>query len=243
MKTKKTPLYILITYILMQLSPIIFLKPIASIIQWLEPSITNDELSAQARSWTIFFTFFLGTLVTIFFILRDKNFFKNAFVGGKRFSTMGAIGWGVLGFFMILIGQSLAGLIETSLGITPGSENTAQLSAMAKAAPIAIISIIFFGPFLEEVVFRRVIFASLNQTTNFFIAASVSAIVFAIVHMDFSHIIIYATVGFITAFLYNKTKRLLTTIIAHTMLNGFVIIMNLNLDKIEKYLETLKSMQ
>lgn len=76
MKTKKTPLYILITYILMQLSPIIFLKPIASIIQWLEPGITNDELSAQARGWTIFFTFFLGTLVTIFFILRDKNFSK-----------------------------------------------------------------------------------------------------------------------------------------------------------------------
>lgn len=243
MKAKKTPLYILITYILMQLSPLLFLKPIASIIQWIEPELTNNELSAQARGWTIFFTFFLGTLVTVFLILRDKNFFKNAFIGGKRASTMSAIGWGILGFLMILVGQSLASLVEASIGIKPGSENTAQLSTIAQAAPAAIISIVFFGPFLEEVVFRRVIFASLNQTTNFFIAASVSAVVFALVHMDFAHIIIYATVGFITAFLYNKTKRLLTTIIAHTLLNGFVIVVNLNQERIQKYVETLQSMQ
>ena len=33
--------------------------------------------------------------------------------------------WGVLGFFMAMAGQMLAGIIEMALGIMPGSENTA----------------------------------------------------------------------------------------------------------------------
>lgn len=52
-------------------------------------------------------------------------------------------------------------------GIEGGSQNTADIVAIAKGAPIAILAIVVFGPILEEFVFRRVIFGSLVQTTNF----------------------------------------------------------------------------
>lgn len=239
MKVKKTPLYILITYIAMQLSSFIVVKPISAIIKSLNPDATKDHLYNLIMGWTTFTTFFLGFLVTLFFILRDKDFFKKAFVGGKKASIPVSILWGILGFVIVLTAQMLAGLIEQKLGITGGSENTAVLSSIAAASPIIIVSIVFIGPFLEEVVFRRVIFGSLNQTTNFFIAALVSAIVFGLVHMELSHILTYASTGLAFAFLYNKTKRLLTTIISHTLLNGFVIFINLNQERITDFLEKI----
>lgn len=237
MNVKKTPLYILITYIVMQLSSFIVVKPISSIIKAVNPEASKEQLYNLTIGWTTFTTFFLGLLVTVFFILRDKDFFKKAFVGGKKSSLSEAILWGLLGFVMVLCAQMLAGYIEQKLGITGGSENTATLSAIASASPIIILSIVLIGPFLEEVVFRRIIFGSLNQTTNFFLATIVSAIMFGLVHMELSHILTYVSTGLVLAFLYNKTQRLLTTVIAHILLNSFVIFINLNQDKILTFLE------
>ena len=61
----------------------------------------------------------------------------------------------------------------------PGSENTTQFIEIAQAVPLAIFSIVIFAPILEELIFRRIIFGTLLPKTNFFVAASVSAIVFA----------------------------------------------------------------
>ncbi|CAM5189268.1 Abi, CAAX amino terminal protease family OS=Lysinibacillus sphaericus (strain C3-41) OX=444177 GN=Bsph_0132 PE=4 SV=1 [Lysinibacillus sphaericus] len=51
-------------------------------------------------------------------------------------------------------------------GIEGGSQNTADIVAIAKGAPIAILAIVVFGSVLEEFVFRRIL-GSLVQTTNF----------------------------------------------------------------------------
>lgn len=144
---------------------------------------------------------------------------------------------------MVMIGQSIGAIIESNLGIKQGSENTASLLSITDVAPIIIIAIVFFGPVLEEFVFRRVIFGSLVQTTNFFVAALVSSIVFAIIHLDFPHIIIYAISGFIFAFLYHKTKRIITSIIAHMMLNGFITIVQFYREPINEFIKQLQQMQ
>lgn len=241
MNAKKTPLYILLTYVIMQLSAFIFMQPVASIITMLYPDATKDELLTLIRGWTTFTTFFLGFLVVLLFILRDKDFFKKAFIKGKKASLPTAILWGVLGFFLVFIAQYTASWIEQFvLGIKPGSTNTALLSDMAAAVPITMLSLVVIGPILEEIVFRRVIFGSLNQTTNFFAAAFVSAIVFALIHMELEHLLVYASTGFVFAFLYNKTKRLLTPIIAHIMLNGFVLVIQLNQTRIMDYIESIQ---
>ena len=57
---------------------------------------------------------------------------------------------------------------------------------VTKVAPIMIVATVFLGPVLEELVFRRVIFGSIIQNYNFWIASIVSAIVFAAIHMDFT---------------------------------------------------------
>ncbi|GEK33510.1 CPBP family intramembrane glutamic endopeptidase [Kurthia sibirica] len=238
MKTKKTALYILLVYIAMQLSSIFIIKPMLNIAKMINPDASQMSLKIMAISWTSVFTFFIGFLVTVLLILRDKGFFNHVFKGAKS-SIPVSILWGVFGFVLVLVGQSVATAIEGAIGIDIGSENTAQLTLIAQASPIFIIAIVFIGPFLEEVVFRRVIFGSLYQNMSFFPAAFISAIIFSAVHMEFEHLLLYATMGLIFAFLYHKTKRLLTSIIAHTMANGFVILIHFYAEPLQKWLNTM----
>ena len=91
-----------------------------------------------------------------------------------------------------------------------------------------------FAPILEEIIFRRVIFGGLYQKTNFIIAALISGLIFAAVHGEFEHLLIYIAPGLVFSYIYYQTKRLLTPIIAHLLMNGFVIIIQLNYDKLEK---------
>lgn len=183
----------------------------------------------------------VGFLVTMVLILRDRNFFN--IWKGKKSSLPAAIGWGVLGFLLLIIGQSIAAMIEMAIGIDPGSANTQTLVRIAEVVPYAIIAVVLFGPILEELVFRRVVFGSLNQTMNFWIATAISALVFALVHLEFTHLLLYFTTGLILAALYQRTKRIITPIIAHILLNGYVMLIQLNMDKIETFIKQMENLQ
>ena len=242
-KKNITAFYLILTYAIMQLSGLLF-APLLLAFLIRQVGMEEQEAKLLASGWWIFVSMLVAAIVSLTLLQKDKSFLKN--LKGKQSSIGASIGWGFLGFFMVLFGQSLAALIETSLGIDPGSDNTATFVRIADAVPVAILSIAIFAPILEELIFRRVIFGSLVQKTNFFIAGSVSAIVFAIIHFDFTHILLYAVSGFIFAFLYYKTKRIMTSIISHMLLNGFVVLVQLNQENIiryQKYLETLTNAQ
>ncbi|MGK7380034.1 CPBP family intramembrane glutamic endopeptidase [Planococcus sp. 1R117A] len=238
-KGKKTPLYVLLIFIAVQLLPILFIAPTLNYFRG--QGLDEATALASTSGWLIVFTMGVGFIVTMIVILRDKRFFD--IWKGKKSSLLAAIGWGVLGFLLLLIGQSIAAMIEMAIGIEAGSENTMALVNIAEVVPMAILAVVLFGPILEELVFRRVVFGSLNQTTNFFVATAVSALVFALVHMEFSHLLLYFTTGLVLAFLYQRTKRIITPIIAHIMLNGYVMLIQLNMDKIENFLKQLENIQ
>lgn len=239
MKKNKTAFYLLLVYIIMQLSGLLF-APLLLSFFLSQDGMEEQKAKLLASGWWIFFSMSIATLISIAILRKDKPFLKN--LKGKKSSIGASIGWGVIGFFLVLFGQSLAAFIEGTLGISQGSENTKMFVTIAKTAPVAILSIAIFAPILEELIFRRVIFGSLVQTTNFFIAGLVSAIVFALIHFDFTHILLYAVSGFIFAFLYYKTKRILTSIISHMLLNGFVVLIQLNAENIERYQKYLESL-
>ncbi len=202
---------------------------------------SEKDIAYRASAWSLFISNALAAIVFILFIVRNKKFlpiFKE-----KKATTGNAILWGFIGFFLVMGGQMLAAAIESLFGITPGSDNTAVLSEIAKVSPIIIISIVVFAPFLEEIVFRRILFGGVYQKTNFWIAAIVSALIFAAMHNEFEHLLMYMAPGLIFSYLYYRTKRLLTPIIAHLLMNGFVVIAQLNFDKLQKYIDELESLK
>lgn len=239
-KTQKTALYILLIYMACQLSSFLLLIFPAwkeRLFDSIDAATREDKAVILSGYWSTI-AFGIALVFILLLVARNKNFW-NVFDGEKE--TIGkSIGWGVIGFFLIYFGQTIGGVIESLIGVKVGSDNTAELGSIMAQAPIMILAIVVFGPILEELVFRRVIFGSLIQKYNFFVSALVSGIVFAAIHLEFEHIILYTICGFVFAFLYYKTKRIITSIIAHMMLNGFVAILQYNYDVIMEFLKKIE---
>jgi len=240
-KHKKTALYVLLIYILMQISGKWLIEPFHKLVMS-TTGLASEQAAPFTQGWYIALSFAIALILSLILTSRDKTFWD--IYQGKKETIPLSIMWGIIGFFLVFIGQMIGAAIEMAVfGIQGGSQNTADIVAIAKGAPIAILAIVVFGPILEEFVFRRVIFGSLVQTTNFWIAAIVSAIFFALIHRDFSHILLYTICGLIFAFLYHKTKRIWTSIIAHVMLNGFVTLVQVYAEQLQKLLDELQKMQ
>ncbi|MFC4354730.1 CPBP family intramembrane glutamic endopeptidase [Chryseomicrobium palamuruense] len=231
MSHQKIAFSLLITYVIMQLSgavgPIPFL--------FLFERMGTEDPQMQAVGWWIFSSMLAAVVVFFYFIRKDKTFLKP--LGPKPSSTGAVIGWGFIGFFMVLFGQAFAAGIEQLLGVEPGSENTAIFIEIARSVPVVIFAIAIFAPILEEILFRRILFGMLLPRSNFFIAALISSIMFGIIHFEFTHIILYSVSGFIFAFIYYKTKRIAASILAHMLLNSFVVLVQFFQEDLQRFAE------
>ncbi|MFJ8065065.1 lysostaphin resistance A-like protein [Psychrobacillus sp. NPDC096426] len=237
MKQQKTGLYILIIYCVMQLSGAAFVPLLYKLIQTTD--VKDPVLTTYG--WWIFISMGIATFFTLHVIRKNNTFLRP--LKGQQASLGKVIGWGIIGFFLVFFGQIVAANLELMFGIEPGSANTEQFIEIARSVPFAIFSIVIFAPILEEIIFRRIIFGSLLPKTNFFVAALVSAIAFAVIHFEFVHILLYAVSGFIFAFIYYKTKRIMASIISHMLLNGFVVLAQFYGDAIKKFFEAYSQMQ
>ncbi|MEK4230941.1 CPBP family intramembrane glutamic endopeptidase [Solibacillus sp. FSL H8-0538] len=236
-RTQKTAFYVLLTYIFFQLSAfLLILIPGLKdfLLGFIDAPNANDQLTILSGWWSTI-SFGLAFIISFALIQTNKQFWD--IFKGEKASISASIGWGIIGFFLVFLGQTIGAYIEMALGIDYGSENTEAIMNITKVAPIMILATVVFGPVLEELVFRRVIFGSIIKNYNFWISSVISAIFFAAIHMDFSHILLYTICGMIFAFLYYKTKRLLTSIVAHMLLNGFVTFLQMNADKFQQIVD------
>lgn len=212
--------WIVITYIVMQFSGFVVI-PFMLLTGWFE-----DSAMLSIR-WTVL-SFIIAFLITLF-LLKDDIFNRNRIQGQS--TMIHTIKWIIFGFFLSLFAQSIAGIIEMYiLGVDQESQNTNDILFIAQKAPIFIIVVTLLGPFLEEIVFRYILFGSLYHRFSFFVSALISSVIFALVHQDFPHLLIYISMGFVFAFLYVKTKRIIVPICAHMLMNSFVVVINLSVE-------------
>lgn len=142
---------------------------------------------------------------------------------GKPLPWKETMYWIFIGLFLAYFAQIMSAIIEQKLFHIPGeSENTKEIITIAKSVPLFMFVGIILAPFLEELIFRRIIFYHLYQKFSFFIAALTSSLLFAVLHLDFSHLLVYLAMGFVFSFLYVKTNRIIVPMAAHTLMNGTV---------------------
>ncbi len=78
-------------------------------------------------------------------------------------------------------------------------------------------------PVMEEFAFRGVLFSVLRKHgTGFAIVAS--ALVFSLVHLDFSNVLFALVAGLVFGFLYARTGNLWVTICIHALNNGIAVV-------------------
>jgi len=240
---KKQYWWIIVTYILMQLSGIIGLPLLAKTGFYNNSGLTRDEkIQIMTGHWAII-SFFIALCVVLWLLRTD---IRESRFDTTRSSVPATIGWVFIGFFLAFFSQTIAGTIEMRLlGIKPGSENTARLMEIARTTPWFLIVISIMGPILEEIVFRKILFGTLYKRFNFFIAAIISSLVFAAIHFDFTHLLVYTAMGLVFAFLYVKTKRIIVPIMAHVAMNTMVALAQVMIsnEQIQEMIKEAEKMQ
>lgn len=204
---------ILLTYILMQLSGIVGIPLLLA---------AGMDITQSVAVWSIF-SFVAALVVMLLLLIPERKAKPHPKL--KRTSVGDAVLWSFLGILLAFVAQYVAVIIETAIfNVEPGSENTQEIVEMVQMVPVFALVVAIVGPILEELVFRKVLFGALYRRMNFFFAALISSVIFAAVHLDFTHLLIYTAVGFTFSFLYVKTGRIIVPIIAHVAMNGFVVI-------------------
>ncbi|GGF28234.1 peptidase [Halobacillus andaensis] len=207
--------WIIITYVIAQLSSFIGLP-----IMFLLGFGQSDAIAI----WSIL-SFTIATIVILRLLKPDMT---QPELRGERSSKGKIVLWSILGVFLALFAQGIAATIETQVfGIPAGSENTMDLMNIARESPLFILLPVVFAPITEEIIFRKVIFGQMHKRFNFLLAVLVSSLVFGAFHMDFKHMLVYFSMGVVFAFLYVKTKSIITPIVAHMAMNSFVVISQL----------------
>ncbi|WP_047979538.1 CPBP family intramembrane glutamic endopeptidase [Ornithinibacillus contaminans] len=225
--------WVILTYIITQLSGIIFL-PI------LFPIFPGHR--AEVFIYYTIVSFVVGLLVTLYLLRPDMKKVETR----AKTTTGSLVIWAVLGVFMAYFAQGIAAIIETQVfGIETGSENTQDIMNITRTIPLFAIIPAIIAPILEEVIFRKIIFGTLYMHMNFFLAALLSAFAFGIIHGEPEHLLIYASMGFVFAFLYVKTKTIIVPIIVHMALNSISVIVQFSLtpEDIERMQQQLDQVQ
>lgn len=82
-----------------------------------------------------------------------------------------------------------------------------------------LIDSVIFTPIVEELYFRQAMLGSIHRIGFPNFAMFFSCAVFAIIHFDFLHIFAYLFSGIVLAILYIKTRSLVSSMIAHSLIN------------------------
>ncbi|WP_349409270.1 CPBP family intramembrane glutamic endopeptidase [Pseudalkalibacillus sp. SCS-8] len=224
--------WILITYIATLLSGVIGGPLLIAL------DVPRDKIPGL---WNVI-SFSIGLIIILWILLPE---FRNPAHREERANFSRTLGWSIIGIPLVFIAQIIAATIEMQyLGVEPGSKNTKMIVELTLSVPLLILVVSVIGPILEEIIFRKIIFGTLYKRTNFVIAALISSVIFAIVHRDFSHILVYTAIGFTLSFLYVKTKRLIVPIIAHVAVNSTVMLVQVVFrDEIQELEKQLKSIE
>ena len=200
------------------------------------PSLLPLTLSVNSRLNISLGIAALATIIMIFIASRSHNDIDR---GKKESTILLNIAIGLAGFVAMML---LQGVINWTLQylseifeFQASSKNTSNVVQIIKLNPLFIVYVIFLGPIMEELFFRKAVFGYFydimlgsKRWIRFVIPALITGILFAIPHDGFSPImVLYIMMSFVFSFLYLKTKSILTPMVAHITMNTIVVIAQL----------------
>jgi len=94
--------------------------------------------------------------------------------------------------------------------------------AVVRLAPWIVLIV----PVSEELFFRLYVFRFIARHVGFPAGLIASSLLFALIHFNFSGLLIYLGIGCILAWVYQRTGRIVAPIVGHVTLNAIVLIVS-----------------
>ena len=174
----------------------------------------------------------LGTLVVtdllvllVFWMRKYTRFgFNYGFTYGESFSSKRLYLWATVGALGLLIFDVMA---QFYLPIPEDPEIMETLEQMMKN-PFGVLSICLIGPLAEEVVFRGAIERRLlEKNWSPWYAIVISALFFAVAHMNFAQGFTAAVIGIFMGWVYYRTRSIWPSVFIHVLNNTTATIVSL----------------
>jgi uncharacterized protein len=163
-------------------------------------------------------------LVTALFVTWPRTLAGSPpFDGGRLARSIAlGIGWGVVAWIVAnAIGVGIAMIFE-ALDVPP--EPQAAERALEVLDPvIAVVAIVGFAPLAEEIFFRGVAYAGWRREHGVRRATIGSAVLFAVIHFSLLGLVPIFLLGLWLAWLYERTRSLLSSIVLHATFNGISV--------------------
>ncbi|MDY0075380.1 MAG: type II CAAX endopeptidase family protein [Acholeplasmataceae bacterium] len=191
-------------------------------------------LTDDASSILNFFIYFLMIPGIYFFMKSDLKIDFEHTKSEKKEMLIPIL----IGYAYVWVGNLVSGLLSTyfsglfNLEVSESANQQAIISAVTSQTGILmIISAVFIGPVIEELIFRKALFGLIKKDS---IAIIVSTLVFGFIHVvtekSFAEAIVngvaYFVMGFVFSYIYIKAKRnIMIPIIVHIINNAVSILL------------------
>jgi membrane protease YdiL (CAAX protease family) len=191
------------------------------------------------RHLSVLLVLYLATppieMVTVLLVLGRHRllgrFWRENYRG--RAGLRGAIGPGlVAGIAIVLLTAAVVQFEARSLHVPIQPNNPFVYNPRLATAPPAalaalVLAVVVLAPLAEEALFRGLLYGGLRSRLGTVLAAVVSAAVFGAAHMNASLFLPLGVAGLLLALVYERSRSLWPSTVAHATLNGLAVLMAL----------------
>jgi len=163
-------------------------------------------------------------VVWFFAIFRRKSSFRD--LGLRYYSIARTIWYSFLSLLAIFFVSFLYVFLMNSLfGIeAPASKIEILVENRSISSNILFVVVTMIAPFSEEVFFRGFLYSAFKKSWGVNVALLLSSFLFAIVHLELYAFIPLMIIGWLLAYLFEKTKSLIPAIFLHGVYNLILIL-------------------
>ena len=163
-------------------------------------------------------------VVWFFAILRRKSGLRDL---GLRYYSIGKTIWYsfISLLFIFLISFIYVYLMNSLFGIeAPSSKIDTLVRNRSISGNILLVVTAVIAPLSEEIFFRGFLYSAFKKSWGINAALFLSSFLFALVHLELYSFIPLMIIGWLLAYLFEKTKSLMTPIFLHGVYNLILIL-------------------
>ena len=193
-------------------------------------ALSNMELLSENISNISFIVLYgmqvllmMGT-VWFFALYRRKAGFRDL---GLRYYSIGKTLWYTLISLIAIFAISFiyVFIMSSVIGIeAPVSKIEILIKNRSVSNTVLLIIVAFIGPIVEEVFFRGFLYSAFKKNWGVIPALFLSSILFSAVHLQVYSFIPLFIIGWLLAYIFEKTKSLFPAIVLHAVYNLILIL-------------------
>jgi membrane protease YdiL (CAAX protease family) len=182
-----------------------------------------------------------GLLVVVLYRhLRRTRIPESLALGFEPGNGLHDMAWGFVGYCMAMPLVYVSALLSESLFWAFNQQITLQESVTMVSEEYSVINSVllflmigFVGPFLEEIIFRGVVFAILVKKFGAMGGLILQALLFALVHLHAPSVLPLFALAILLGLVYVYTRRMMACVWMHVCFNSMTLIVNLPLFQME----------